>query len=107
MHCSGVGDRSASEMGERDGSAGSVSVLSGKMVFEPILEEGVFRFDCSPEDRSKAFPSVSFADPKGREVLIMTHKVPEFVPEFTCQHGGLQTVTIQVNSIFSSFGLFV
>ena len=85
---------SVAEMGEGSGSA---SDLSGKMFFEPILEEGVFRFDCSPEDRARAFPSLSFADQKARETLIMTYKVPEFVPDFSCAHGQ-QTVTIQVRS---------
>ncbi|KAK4401021.1 Alpha-glucosidase 2 [Sesamum angolense] len=37
---------------------------SGKMIFEPILEEGVFRFDCSADDRNAAFPSISFENPK-------------------------------------------
>lgn len=68
---------------------------SGKMVFEPILEDGVFRFDCSGDDRGAAFPSLSFADPKVRETPIMVHKRPEFVPEFQCLHGR-QIVTIQV-----------
>ncbi|KAK4401019.1 Alpha-glucosidase 2, partial [Sesamum angolense] len=37
---------------------------SGKMIFEPILEEGVFRFDCSADDRHAAFPSISFENSK-------------------------------------------
>lgn len=80
-----------------------MSSSKAKMVFEPILEEGVFRFDCSPDDRSKAFPSISFVDSKVRESLIMTYKVPEFVPEFNCI-GGQQIVTIQLPDATSFYG---
>jgi alpha-glucosidase len=55
----------------------------GKMVFEPILEKGVFRFDCSADDRNAAFPSVSFVNPKARDTPIMTiHEVPSYIPTF-------------------------
>ncbi|KAJ0970889.1 hypothetical protein J5N97_018848 [Dioscorea zingiberensis] len=76
---------------------------SGKMVFEPILEDGVFRFDCSGDDRVAAFPSLSFVDPKVRETPIMVHKQPEFVPEFQCLHGQ-QIVTIQLPEGTSFYG---
>lgn len=64
-----------SKMGEIGGTS------MGKMVFEPILEEGVFRFDCSADDRNAAFPSLSFLNPKIRDTTVMSdHKVPSFIP---------------------------
>lgn len=56
-------------------------VKPGKMVFEPILEEGVFRFDCSADDRNAAFPSLSFVNPKVRDTTVTSnHNVPSFIP---------------------------
>lgn len=71
--------------------------ISGSMIFEPILEEGVFRFDCSTDDRSAAFPSISFVNPKVRETPIMSIKrVPSYIPTFECIHGQ-QIVNVEVN----------
>ncbi|THU55368.1 hypothetical protein C4D60_Mb11t05820 [Musa balbisiana] len=73
------------------------------MVFEPILEEGVFRFDFSETDRAAAFPSLSFADPNVREAPIAVRRVPEYVPAFE-RRRGQQMVTIQFPSGTSFYG---
>ncbi|OAY72905.1 Alpha-glucosidase 2 [Ananas comosus] len=73
------------------------------MVFQPILEEGVFRFDCSGNDRDAAFPSLSFADPKARDTPIPVHKAPEYVPTFECVYGQ-QKVEIKLPSGTSFYG---
>ncbi|GLU05271.1 hypothetical protein SLE2022_223800 [Rubroshorea leprosula] len=52
------------------------------MIFEPILEDGVFRFDCSSDDRNAAFPSLSFTNTKLRDTPILIHKVPSYIPTF-------------------------
>ncbi|KAL8150500.1 hypothetical protein V2J09_020308 [Rumex salicifolius] len=57
-------------------------VDSGNMIHQPILEKGIFRFDCSSDDRNAAFPSLSFADSKLRETPITSNAVPSFVPTF-------------------------
>lgn len=77
--------------------ATSDDMSSCQMVFEPILEEGVFRFDCSADHRAKAYPSLSFADQTVRETPIkaVSSKVPEFVPHFECGRGQ-QKVEIKV-----------
>ncbi|KAK6158548.1 hypothetical protein DH2020_005862 [Rehmannia glutinosa] len=68
----------------------------GKMIFEPILEEGVFRFDCSLDDRNAAFPSISFENPKIRDTPIMNvHRVPTYIPTFECVMGQ-QIVNIEI-----------
>ncbi|XP_018676204.2 uncharacterized protein LOC103970541 isoform X3 [Musa acuminata AAA Group] len=76
---------------------------AGAMVFEPILEEGVFRFDCSETDRAAAFPSLSFADPNVREAPIAVRRVPEYVPAFE-RRRGQQMVAIQFPSGTSFYG---
>ncbi|XP_042427481.1 alpha-glucosidase 2-like isoform X2 [Zingiber officinale] len=94
-----IGGRSASldlEMEEQ-------RIASGKMVFQPILEAGVFRFDCTASDRSAVLPSLSFADPKAREKSIEAQMLPEFVPTFE-RCDGQQTVTIQFPSGTSFYG---
>lgn len=73
-------------------------VRDGKMVSQPILEEGVFRFDCSEADRNRAYPSVSFVNPKVRETpLANVQKLPAFVPSFECVQGQ-QIVNLEVVS---------
>lgn len=58
-------------------------VKPSKMVYEPILEQGVFRFDCSADARTKTFPSLSFLNPKQRDTLLMSnHNVPSYIPTF-------------------------
>ncbi|XP_029122340.1 uncharacterized protein [Elaeis guineensis] len=86
-----------------DGGRATADATSGRMVFEPILEEGVFRFDCSGNDRDAAFPSISFVDPKARETPIMVHKVPEYIPMFQRIYGQ-QIVKIQLPSGSSFYG---
>ncbi|KAK6233340.1 hypothetical protein QUC31_005746 [Theobroma cacao] len=60
---------------------------AGKMIFEPILEDGVFRFDCSANDRDAAYPSLSFMNSNDRDVPIMSNKVPLYIPSFECLLG--------------------
>ncbi|KAK8946296.1 putative alpha-xylosidase 2 [Platanthera guangdongensis] len=75
---------------------GSVKTAAGEIAFFPILEKGVFRFDCSVNDRDAAFPSLSFVDPKARETPIAGHgKLPEFLPSFE-QLRDQQIVMIQI-----------
>ncbi|XP_073014218.1 uncharacterized protein [Typha latifolia] len=81
----------------------AADATSGEMAFDPILEEGVFRFDCSGSHRDAASPSLSFVDPKVRETPIMIHKVPEFVPGFECLLGH-QKVVIKLPSGTSHYG---
>ncbi|KAK7407036.1 hypothetical protein VNO78_08676 [Psophocarpus tetragonolobus] len=59
-------------------------VRSGNMIFESILEEGVFRFDCSPNDRDAAYPSISFVNTRDRDTAISTQTVPLYTPTFEC-----------------------
>ncbi|KAL8266856.1 hypothetical protein R6Q59_004200 [Mikania micrantha] len=74
---------SGSKMGQCAGTSMAGEVKSGHMVFEPILEEGVFRFDCSDDDRNSSFPSLSFVNPKERDTpLVNTHKTPSYIPTF-------------------------
>ncbi|VFQ64944.1 unnamed protein product [Cuscuta campestris] len=77
---------------------------SGNMIFEPILEEGVFRFDCSAEDRNAAYPSFSFLDQKARETPLMSgHKAPLYTPTFECVMGQ-QVVNIKLPLGTSFYG---
>ncbi|KAK1326622.1 hypothetical protein QJS10_CPA01g02996 [Acorus calamus] len=92
----------ASRMAEYEEKVTS-DATSGDMVFEPILEEGVFRFDCSGNDRDAAFPSLSFVDPKARDRSIAVHKLPEYAPAFKCVYGQ-QIVTIQLPLGTSFYG---
>ncbi|XP_062146082.1 uncharacterized protein LOC133854067 [Alnus glutinosa] len=62
----------------------TADVISGDMIFQPILEDGVFRFDSSANDRDAAYPSLSFINTKDRDVPITTHKVPVYTPTFEC-----------------------
>ncbi|KAF5936051.1 hypothetical protein HYC85_027180 [Camellia sinensis] len=75
-------------MAEYEEVAVTSDVKSGNMVFEPVLEEGVFRFDCIADHRNAAFPSLSFVNPKDRDTPIMTsHNVPSYIPTFECVFG--------------------
>ncbi|KAL0371974.1 UNVERIFIED_CONTAM: hypothetical protein Scaly_0879000 [Sesamum calycinum] len=77
---------------------------SGKMIFEPILEEGVFRFDCSADDRNAAFPSISFENPKVRDTpLVNVNNFPTYIPSFECVLGQ-QIVTIEFPPNTSFYG---
>ena len=90
-------------MAEYEGKVVPADFTSGNMLFEPILEEGVFRFDCSSDDRDAAFPSLSVTNQKNRDMPIMNHKVPMYTPTFECVLGQ-QIVTIEVSylALFSS-----
>ncbi|KMZ74916.1 alpha-glucosidase, family GH31 [Zostera marina] len=76
---------------------------SGNMIFEPILEEGVFRFDCSAKHRQAAFPSFSFVQPKLRDTPITTNQLPQCVPVCKCIDGQ-QIVNIQLPTGSSFYG---
>ncbi|CAN6486915.1 unnamed protein product [Victoria cruziana] len=65
------------------------------MVFQAVIEEGVFRFDCSEDARAAAYPSLSFSSPKSREIAITALKQPEHIPSCSCTNGQ-QIVTIEV-----------
>ncbi|KAJ4950153.1 hypothetical protein NE237_026985 [Protea cynaroides] len=95
--------RLASRMAEYDGKMVTADVTSGNMIFEPVLEDGVFRFDCSENDRIAAYPSLSFIDTKVRDTPIMNKKVPLYIPTFECAHGK-QIVNIELPSGTSFYG---
>ncbi|CAA6669562.1 unnamed protein product [Spirodela intermedia] len=76
---------------------------AGVMIFEAILEDEVFRFDCSIDDRAAAFPSLSFTDPKTREAPVKSSRVPQFIPTFESKFGK-QIVNIQFPSGSSFYG---
>ncbi|XP_022867689.1 uncharacterized protein LOC111387364 [Olea europaea var. sylvestris] len=58
-------------------------VQSSEMIPVPILEKGVFRFDCSVEDRNNTLPSLSFKNPKCRDTPITSSDVdPTYTPTF-------------------------
>lgn len=81
-----------------EGQVVTTDVNSGNMIFEPILEEGIFRFDCSPKDRAAAFPSLSFTSTKERDTPITIHKAPSYIPTFECLLGK-QIVKLEVSWI--------
>lgn len=74
----------------------TADVTSGDMIFQPILEDGIFRFDCSANDRDAAFPSLSFINSKDRDKPITGHKVPLYTPTFEFPFGR-QIVKIEVS----------
>ncbi|KAK4422453.1 Alpha-glucosidase 2 [Sesamum alatum] len=93
-----------SKMAGYEGTALNSETQSGKMIFEPILEEGVFRFDCSADDRNAAFPSISFENSKVRDTpIVNVHKVPTYIPSFECVLGQ-QIVTIEFPPNTSFYG---
>ncbi|KDP39743.1 hypothetical protein JCGZ_02763 [Jatropha curcas] len=64
-------------------------VISGDMIFEPIWEDGIFRFDCCGDDRLAAYPSISFINTRDRDTPINNHSVPLYIPTFECLLGKL------------------
>ncbi|CAE5968902.1 unnamed protein product [Arabidopsis arenosa] len=82
----------------------TVEMASKDMIFEPILEHGVFRFDCSVEHRKAAFPSVSFKNSKDREVPIVSHSVPAYIPTCDCLQDQQQVVTFEFSPGTSFYG---
>lgn len=92
-------------MAGHEGAALDSNKRSGKMVFEPILEDGVFRFDCSADDRNAAFPSFSFENPVVRDTPILNvPKIPTYIPTFECVMGQ-QVVNVEV-LLFITISLF-
>lgn len=85
------------------GESAGTSATASPMVFEPILEEGVFRFDSSADARNEAFPSLSFVNQKDRDTPIMSnHKIPSYIP--TSEYvSGQQVVSFEVSFIFLKF----
>ncbi|CAL5435982.1 unnamed protein product [Camellia sinensis] len=93
-----------SKMAEFEEMAVTSDVKSGNMVFESVLEEGAFRFDCIADHRNAAFPSLSFVNPKDRDTPIMTsHNVPSYIPTFECVLGE-QIVQIELPIGTSFYG---
>ncbi|XP_024032277.1 uncharacterized protein LOC21405522 isoform X2 [Morus notabilis] len=76
---------------------------SGDMIFEPILEDGVFRFDCSESARAEAFPSFSFVNSSVRDTPIKSHNSPSYVPTFKSLLGQ-QTVKLELPAGTSLYG---
>ncbi|KAF4400709.1 hypothetical protein G4B88_001264 [Cannabis sativa] len=78
---------------------------SGNMVYEPILEDGVFRFDCTASDRDAAYPSLSFVNSKARDTPIKNQNVgdPTYIPAFKC-HLGQQHVKLELPTGTSLYG---
>ncbi|KAJ4729084.1 Alpha-glucosidase [Melia azedarach] len=95
--------RAISKMADSEANTISSDVISGDMIFQPILEEGVFRFDCSASDREAAFPSVSFVNGKVRDTPIMNHKLPVYTPSYECVMGQ-QIVKLQFPAGTSFYG---
>lgn len=98
-----VKKQSICNMAKYEGNAEKSDVNSGNMLFEPILEEGIFRFDCSANDRTSGFPSLSFINSTDRDTPIMSHKLPSFIPSFECVHGQ-QIVNMKLPSGTSFYG---
>jgi len=68
------------------------------MVWVRVLEEGVFPFDASVAARAAAGPSLSFADPRRREVPREGSDEPAVLP--TCEVvGAVQKVVLKVRDI--------
>lgn len=69
------------------------------MVWMPILEELVYRFDITEASRKQASPNISFEHPHLREEAIdissHAHKEPAFVP-YCNYESGQQVVTFKV-----------
>ncbi|PWA69544.1 hypothetical protein CTI12_AA296190 [Artemisia annua] len=92
------------KMGESVGTSGIGEAKTGQMVFEPILEEGVFRFDCSADARNTLFPSLSFVNSQKRDTPLMSiHKVPSYI--LTYEHVvGQQIVYFELPAGTSFYG---
>ncbi|KAI3883085.1 hypothetical protein MKX03_020163 [Papaver bracteatum] len=96
-------ERFVCKMSEYRAKAVSDDVSSRKMGYQPIMEEGVFRFDCSGNDRSAAHPSLSFTNPKVRDTPLMVHIVPIYVPNFEFVDGQ-QIISIELPTGTSLYG---
>ncbi|KAF5735631.1 neutral alpha-glucosidase C [Tripterygium wilfordii] len=87
----------------KEAMAVSEDAVSGNMIYQPILKNGVFRFDCSAEDRLAAFPSLSFKNSKDRDTPITGHEVPSYTPIFECLMGQ-QIVKLELPAGTSFYG---
>ncbi|XP_043806992.1 alpha-glucosidase 2 isoform X2 [Manihot esculenta] len=92
-----------SEMAGQEGKTVPSDVKSGNMIFVPILDDGIFRFDCSGDDRLAAYPSLSFFNSKDRDTPITRHSVPSYIPTFECALGQ-QIVKLELPSGTSFYG---
>ena len=82
----------------RERPAGRMAAAAGDMVWVRVLEEGVIRFDASEAARAAAGPSLSFADPRRREVPREGSDAPAVLP--TCEVvGGVQKVVVKVRGM--------
>ncbi|XP_031482012.1 uncharacterized protein LOC116252095 [Nymphaea colorata] len=76
-----------------------------RMVCQPIIGEGIFRFDCSEHTRDAAYPSFSFANVKDREADITTCRSPEYIPVYLHSNGQqIVTVELPVGTFFYGTG---
>lgn len=95
-----TGRRLISKMTDSEVKAATSDSTAGKMIFQPILEDGVFRFDCSANDREAVYPSLSFINNKSRDVPVMSNKTPSYIPSFECRLGQ-QIVKLEVCCCFA------
>ncbi|KAK4747953.1 hypothetical protein SAY87_014539 [Trapa incisa] len=86
-----------------EGQVVTTVISAGDMIYEPILEEGIFRFDISPNDRAAASPSLSFKNTKERDTPITTHKTPSYIPTFE-RLLGQQIVRLELPAGTSFYG---
>uniref|UniRef100_A0A7N0VDJ9 Alpha-glucosidase n=2 Tax=Kalanchoe fedtschenkoi TaxID=63787 RepID=A0A7N0VDJ9_KALFE len=101
--CRSTGERIGAGMGQNREHTVSSDIVTGDMISESILEEGVFRFDCSAVDREAAFPSISFTNTAYRDTPIIRHGSPAYIPFFEC-HFGQQTVKLELPEGTSFYG---
>lgn len=94
-----ISRRLTAKMADQGEKSNTSDVTSSYMIYQPILEDGIFRFDCSANDRDTAYPSLSFINSKDRETPIMGHKVPLYRPTFECLFGQ-QIVKFEVSCSF-------
>ncbi|XAR70738.1 Alpha-glucosidase [Bertholletia excelsa] len=91
-------------MSEVEGITATSDTESGKMIFQTIIEDGIFRFDCSADHRNAVFPSLSFVNPKDRDAPIINgQKVPSHIPTFECVRGQ-QIIQIELPRGTSFYG---
>ncbi|KAG6541415.1 hypothetical protein Mapa_017193 [Marchantia paleacea] len=79
-----------------------------KMLWAPIIQEGVFRFDASEGVKKQAWPSVSFADGQHRESPITLKaeahvREPLYIPQCRTENG-TQTITVKLPAGTSFYG---
>lgn len=89
------GDLLTPMMGKHESEMNATEDKPKGMVCQPIIGEGVFRFDCSEHARDAAYPSLSFANVKDRQGGITVCGLPEYIPFFMYSKGQ-QIVTVEV-----------